>query len=372
MPPTDFGPNGERRFARARAEKLSPEEKATRARQSRQRWTEANPDYKRQWRKANPEKHRAHNRASAARRRAKDARNADARARYRENPEPERERGRRFRKEHPEKVAEYARRYKEKHPDRVAEQSRRASQKWRDRNAREVREKQRTTAAEKRAADPDKYRSWYQANLERERERSREASRLRSRLKALGLPPRRITRVYAADRRANETAAERFFSQRRTATQRAAVRKELGPAPAHRRESPRSIPPAPGTSATQAELANWVRRAALAREGKGPEERRAMLREYLYKNKARLRDEVTLDSRARVARGASPLDINREMSSRAAAELSAAERDRLTRVVNRALASYGLPPSAAVQGNRPTATAQNPPLPRKERDDRSR
>lgn len=60
MTPTDFGPNGERRIARARAEKLSPEEKARRARAQRQRWNEANPDYKRRWIEANPEKHRAH------------------------------------------------------------------------------------------------------------------------------------------------------------------------------------------------------------------------------------------------------------------------------------------------------------------------
>ncbi|WP_435528074.1 hypothetical protein [Microbacterium aurantiacum] len=372
MTPTDFGSNGERRIARARAEKLSPEEKAARDRLSRQRWNEANPDYKRLWREANPEKHRAHSRASAARRRAKDTRNATARAKYKENPEPERERGRRFREEHPEKVAEYARRYKEKHPDRAAEQSRRATQTWRDRNAPQQREKQRAAAAEKRAADPDKFRSWYQANLERERERSREAARLRSRLKALGLPPRKIARVYAADRRANETEAERFFSQRRTVAQRAAIRLELKPEPGLSGNPTRTISREPVKPATQAELADWVRRAALARAGKTPQERRAMLHEYLQKNGARLRDEITLDSRARVARGAPPLDVKKEMSSRAAAELSAAEGERLTRVVNRALASYGLPAAAAVQGKRPATPAQQPALPRKERDDRSR
>ena len=372
MTPTDFGPNGERRIARARAEKLSPEEKAARARLSRQRWNEANPDYKRLWREANPEKHRGHSRASAARRRAKDTRNAAARAKYKENPDPERERGRRFRKEHPEKVAEYARRYKEKHPDRAAEQSRRATQTWRDRNAPQRREKDRAAAADKRAADPDKFRSWYQANLERERERSRDAARLRSRLKALGLPPRKIARVYAADRRANETEADRFFSRRRTAAQRAAIRQELRPLPSLPGKPPRTASREDMKPVTQAEFADWVRRSALARAGKSPQERREMLHAYLQKNGARLRDEVTLDSRARVARGAAPLDVKKEMSSRAAAELSAAESERLTRVVNRALASYGLPAAAAVQGKRPATPAHQPPLPRKERDDRAR
>lgn len=372
MTPTDFGPNGERRIARARADKLPPDEKAARARLSRQRWHEANPDYKRLWREANPEKHRAHSRASAARRRAKDTRNAKARAKYKENPAPERERGRRFRQEHPDKVAEYARRYKEKHPDRVADQSRRATQKWRDRNAPQQREKQRTAAAEKRAADPDKFRSWYQANLERERERSREAARLRSRLKALGLPPRKITRVYAADRRANDTEAERFFSRRRTASQRAALRQEMRTEPRLPSAAPRTLTREYMKPASQAELADWVRGAALARAGKSPQERRAMFHEYLQKNGARLRDEITLDSRARMARGAPPLDIEKEMSSRAAAELGEAESARLTRVVNRALASYGLPAAAAVQGKGRATPAQQPTLPRKERDDRSR
>lgn len=52
-----------------------------------------------------------------------------------ENPEPHRERGRRFRREHPEKVAEYKRRYRERHPERAAEQARRGSQTSRDKNA---------------------------------------------------------------------------------------------------------------------------------------------------------------------------------------------------------------------------------------------
>ena len=249
----------------------------------------------------------------------------------------------------------------------MAEQSRRASQAWRDRNASEQREKNRVAAAGKRAADPDKFRSWYQANLERERARSRDAARLRARLKALGLPPRKITRVYASDRRANDAAADKFFSQRRTAAHLAAVRQQPFPGQEPRTTAREKMKPAP-----QAELADWVRRSALARAARSPQERREMLHTYLQKHGARLRDEVTLDSRARVARGAAPLDVKKEMSSRAAAELSAAESARLTRVVNRALASYGLPASAAVQGKRPATPAHQPPLPRKERDDRGR
>ena len=48
---------------------------------------------------------------------------------------------------------------------------------------------------------PDAFKHWYQANLEQQRARRR--------LKKLGLRPRRIQRVYASDRRANDRAGER-------------------------------------------------------------------------------------------------------------------------------------------------------------------
>lgn len=356
MASIDFGPNGERRIQRARSEKLAPEEKAERARLSRQRWKEANPDYARQWREANADKHRAYSRATARRRKAKDRRNAVARKKYRENPEPERERGRRFRREHPEKVAEYARRYREKNPEKHAEQSRRATEKWRDRNADKQREKQRIGAAEKRAADPDKFRAWYQANLERERARSREAAQLRSRLKALGLPPRKITRVYANDRRANVAAADLFFSERRSPDVVHALQREpkAGASAAVARQNAREkFEPTPPHL-----LAEWARDSALARARLSRDEYRAMYAKYLERHAPRLRDEASMDSRARQARGGAPLDVEKEVRARAAQELSAAENARLAQVVKRATASFGVPASAAVTtGRAPTTDA---------------
>jgi len=368
LPRPDFGPNGERRIARARAEKLSPEERAARNALSRQRWREANPDYGRLWKQANPEKHRAYSRATAHRKQRRLRRNENARAKYREDPEPHRERGRRFRLEHPEKVAEYQRRYRDKHPDRVADQSRRATQKWRDTNALTAREKDRSAAASRREANPDQFRDWYNANLERERARSRDASRLRSRLKALGLPPRKMTKVYAADKRANTAAADKFFERRRSAADVAAARRPSMPHDAALRAGAKErFEPTPPHL-----LAAWARDSALARARLTVDQRRDLFAGYLVKHGAQLREEIRMDSRARVLRGAPPLDAERELRSRASAALNEAENARLTRIVNRAMTSFGVPPSAAVTRADTKATRPTTALPRAERSDLER
>lgn len=356
----DFGPNGERRIERA---KLSPEERAVRNAAARQRWKERNPDYGRAWKQANPEKHRAQSRASHQRARRRKQRNERARQKYAENPEPHRERGRRLRRENPEKVAEYKRRFRERHPERAAEQARRGSQNWRDRNADAVREKARVEAARRREADPEKFRAWYQANLERERARSRAASQLRSRLKALGLPPRSVGKVYASEKRAHAVEADQFFQRRRTAGDVALLREELKPArgildSAWRSHAKANFEPTPAHL-----LAAWARDSALAKARLTPSERRGMVADYLAKHGEKLRTDAELDSRARVLRGAPPLDIDSEIKQRAADALNQAERARLERVVARAMSSYGVPASAAVQRPRPPASQQPTELP---------
>lgn len=360
----DFGPNGERRIERA---KLSPEERATRQAASRQRWREQNPEYGRLWKQANPEKHRAHSRASHHRANRKKRRNEKARQKYRENPEPHRERGRKFRREHPDKVAEYQRRFEERHPERAAEQGRRATQDWRDKNADSVREKGRSDAAQRREADPDKFRAWYQANLERERARGREASRMRSRLKSLGLPPRSVGKVYANEKRSNATAADHFFQRRRTAGDVTRLRDELEPAraildPAWRARAKASFEPTPTHL-----LAAWARDSALARARLSPTQRREIFAGYLAKHGDKLRQEATLDSRARVLRGEQPLDVEREVKQRAADALNQSERARLERIVARTMSSFGVPATAAVQRNRPPPTTTEPSAPTQHR-----
>lgn len=365
----DFGPNGERRIERA---KLSSEERAARLAASRKSWNERNPDYQRRWREANPERHRAHSRATARRAKRRKNRNEQARQKYRENPEPHRERGRKFRQEHPEKVAEYQRRYRERNPDRVAEQARRGSQRWRDKNATAERERMRIEAAKRREANPDLFRSWYQENLERERARGREASRLRSRLKALGLPPRRIQKVYANEKRANAREADTFFARRRSKPHVAQLRDErLVPAKkmlaAWAADTKQRFEPTPPHL-----LAAWARDSALAKARLHPAERREIFAGYLSKHGDKLRQDVVLDSRARELRGAPPLDIEKEVRQRAAEALNAAERARLERIAARAMASFGVPASAAVEQRNPPAKTQVPTTIRPKAQNRER
>ena len=184
----------------------------------------------RAWKAAHPERAREHNRNVARRAVEKQQliakRRARGRARYAERCSQELERARRFRRDHADKVGEYRKRFAERHPERAVNQSRRASERWRDSNAAAVREKQSLAARQRRAQDPDEFRRWYLSNLERQRERGREASRRRSRLKQLGLPPRRVQRTLAADRRANDRAETEFFGRRRRAAEVVQIRGE--------------------------------------------------------------------------------------------------------------------------------------------------
>jgi hypothetical protein len=200
----------DRRYYRENRERLLAQTRA---------WKAANPDRVRQHK-------REHYRRVQARKKMAELRRERGRAWYAEHREQERERARTFRREHPEKVREYQARFRERHPERAAEQARRATEKWRDTNASQVRQTQRAAAEQRRANDPDAFRRWYQANLEKQRERGREASRLRSRLKKLGLPPRRVQRVYAEGRRANDRASDAFFTRRRDAEELQRLRRE--------------------------------------------------------------------------------------------------------------------------------------------------
>jgi len=213
----------------------SSDERRERLREQRRRWRENNPERlqasRAKWWAENPERRRELNRLSmrraAQRRKALEARRAAGRRWYADHREQERARARAFRRDHPDKVREYQRRYKERHPERAAENARRSTQQHRDRHAEAYRERNRQAAAERRRKFPDEQRLRYQQDIERQRKRGREASRLRSRLKKLGLPPRKIQKVYTDERRRNDAAAQEFFSRRRSAAEVRATRKEL-------------------------------------------------------------------------------------------------------------------------------------------------
>ncbi|WP_454132250.1 hypothetical protein [Microbacterium lacticum] len=135
------------------------------------------------------------------------------------------ERARAWNKAHAEQVRETQRRWREANADRVRaygrasyahrrEQVAERGKADRDRNPEKYRQRHRewlsrnpgysTEYGRKYRQDPDRYARMLESN--------RNAKRLAKRLATLGLPPRRITRSTAADRRANERAAVEFFT----------------------------------------------------------------------------------------------------------------------------------------------------------------
>lgn len=339
----------------------------------------------RAWKQANPERARAHNRESmrraAVRKKAIQRRRERGRAWYAEYREQERARARRFRQEHPDKVREYQARFRERHPERAAEQGRRASQKWRDGKADTVRAKQRVAATERRGEDPDAFRRWYQANLEQQRDRGREASRRRSRLKMLALPPRRIQRVYANDRRANERAGDEFFARRRTVADVARLRTEVmrsfrWPTAAQLARQ-RGVLRARQRVMSQDELriAGQQLQDRLC-AAKARNLARAFFPEAAaYVARAhgdRLRRQIEMDSIARRMRGAEPYDVDKELQRRVRQEagervMAIAKRsldeEQMKRLVN---ASF---PTTPRRGTAAVKPAQPQPQPQPRRGD---
>ncbi|MDR7184624.1 hypothetical protein J2X85_001647 [Microbacterium trichothecenolyticum] len=283
----------------------------------------------RAWKQANPDRARAHNRESARRaalrKKAIQRRRERGRAWYAEHRDQERARARRFRQEHPDKVREYQARFRERHPERAAEQGRRASQKWRDGKADTVRANQRAAAEARRGDDPDAFRRWYQTNLEQQRERGREASRRRSRLKKLGLPPRKIQRVYANERRVNERAGDEFFGRQRSAADVARLRAEVMSSfrwpTAAQLARQRAVLQARQRVMSQDELRIAGQRLQdRLRAAKASDLARTLFPEEVANvartRSSRLRREVEMDSIARQNRGAEPYDVDKELQRR--------------------------------------------------------
>lgn len=327
----------------------------------------------RAWKAANPDRSRAHNRESmrraAVRQKAAERRRARGRVWYAEHREQERERARTFRREHPEKVREYKQRYRSRHPERAAEQSRRGTERWRDRNADTVRETQRAAAAGRRKSNPNLNRDYYHDNIEKERERGREASRRRSRLKQLGLPPRRIQRVYANDRRANDREADAFFARRRDAGELQQLRREG--------ERVFRRPTAAQIAVIQARRRIMSQRElrvagehlqARLRAAKARDLARAFFPEAVARvaerHSARLRRQIEMDSIARQLRGAEPYDVDAELQRRARQEAGervaaiaarSVDEDQMRRLMN---ASFPTP--AARRGKSGTPAPAEP------------
>lgn len=298
-------------------------------------------------------------RRQAQRKRAAEARRERGRRWYADHREEERARHRRFRQEHPEKVREYQARYKAKHPERAAENRRRAVQAYRDKNPEQTRERQRAEAARRREADPDQFRRWYQQNLERERARTREAGQLRRRLTKLGLPPRKIHKTYAADRRKNAAAADEFFSRDRRKNDRIRIRSE-------------SFEALPGHRAAVEFRARYLAAGALEKAAARDRETRAReivdaaRRSLPAKRVERITEEVRMDSVARQLRGAAPFNIDAEVQRRVhelaveralSTPIDKRERDEMHRLMR---ASFPTPAQSQTQRPATQARTQRP------------
>jgi hypothetical protein len=185
------------------------------------RWKARNPErvreMNRRWRADHLERSRELNRESARRSAARKRRLLEKRRRSNEasrrwkeaHPGQIREYHRRWQEANRDKVAEYQERYRRTHRqelndratawrDSAPEKMKAARKAWADRNKERTAEIQR-----KRRNDPEKYR----ADLDK----NNAAKRLAHRLERAGLPPKRLHRATAAERRANERAADDYF-----------------------------------------------------------------------------------------------------------------------------------------------------------------
>lgn len=375
----------------------SEDERAARRRETTRRWRETHAEhlkeYRRRyreenaeaiaesiraWRVAHPERRRQLTRESArrqaARRRQKAARNARARERYPEIREQAIARGRRFRHEHPEKVREYQRRYKERHPERYRANSAAASQRYRDTQAERIREKQRQAAADRRRENPDYYKEQYARHLEQQRARGRAASRLRSRLKALDLPPRQVHRTYASDKRAHAADADDFFQRRRSVDARAratleVIDPDLLEVPARvevrrrqlaRKKNPTSVKQRVERATRSGEHHGRAHETAAERQAERLRTRRAsdlqrvkmahdaarqaildahpkIYEAHCRRRRATIREEVRMDSIARIQRGQPPYVLDDEVAARLEAESTEILRERIEELRARTL-----------------------------------
>lgn len=194
-------------------------------------------------------------------------------------------------------------------------------------------------AARHREANPEALRERYNNNLEAERARSREGARRRRRLEKLGLPPRRIQRVYAGDRRANTAAADEFFARERTVKERGRIAAELqyvaSNIPASVEQARRAYfnAPDPMPEASPRMLALNRLKAQMDRQTQEVlQERPTLLINHRHRHEARLREEIRMDSIARQLRGRPPLEAGIELERRLVAEVDTGIKRRLNAI----------------------------------------
>jgi hypothetical protein len=243
----------------------------------------------------------------------------------REHPEQQRERVKTWVQAHPLRVREIQRASYERNKERYRERMRA----WEDAHVEQRRQlgmKDRERAREHRAELQRAYRQDPYVNA-RVLQANRERRQLIRRLEKVGLPPKSLHPATAAERRRNEKEATEFFTRGRGGEERQRIRKEYLPTPPELIE-------------------RWERRSQRVRERRKELE---AVKKYVARHGDQLRDEATLDSRARTARGATALNIDAEVLLRA----QEAVRARRTAVAQRAASARSMSAIAqSVNGGR--------------------
>ena len=278
---------------------LPEEESIARDRARKQAWWDANPNYRAEHREKNLERLREQNREYMRAQSAEKKRRAREVARVREwskqNPEKRRAARERYKAANPEKYREAQREYY--HRNQEAIRARRDAA----RTPEQVRAGARRDYEKRDRSKPAKPPSPEQR--ERHKAQEREKKRVERALARAGLPPRRLQRVLAFEKRNNAAAADEFFARRRTVKEVAQIGRQDGPTP-------------------QALLEGFTEMNARLRE-------RLLFRRavdtHQLAHATRLHRDVLLDSRAREIAGKPPYDTLLEVRRRAANEVRQAQ-----------------------------------------------
>lgn len=289
--------------------------------------------YVRDYKEKNRDKVLEQNRASEQRRRVEMR---EKQQKVAERRRKDAERVKKWAEANPERVRERQRRWAEKHPEAV-----KASQnRYREAHREELREK----AREKLRADPEahrqKLREWRSRNKERLSQAARErlasespeqrekrlavAAALREKrreLAARGLPSPRTRRPARHHVPMRTEAAQKFFERERTEPEISKLRRELASyLPVREAVDKRGRTPVEkltewqrNSRLAQERFTRAANMARLAQEGRLASRLDEIAGALWQRHGARVRDEVSMESRARQLRGKPALDVDREI-----------------------------------------------------------
>jgi hypothetical protein len=272
---------------------LPEEERLARQRARKRAWWDAHPEYRAEYEERNRERIRERNRERMRARSAEERRQRRAVERAaewaRNNPDKRRAYRERYKERNPERYRAAQRDYYQRNKEAI--NARRQARDGRD--PEKLREKRRAYDAERRTRSPGEKRTPSDERREKYLAQARKTRRLVRSLEQAGLPPRRLHRTLASERRVNEADANAFFGRARSRSELVRLT---------------------GGDLGKDLMRGWARYSTLVRR------RGAFLgavQEHLARHGEELHEDVRLDSRAREVRGKPPLDIDTEVRRRA-------------------------------------------------------